>query len=113
VDAVWDMRITMQHFHVDETKILDYARIARKKTMRIVIDCPIARKHKEYASSEKYEIKLMSQSQGNHSDYMLISGVVYHVSYENLLQPLGIILQDSEYYRFQSGMFDALWEKLT
>lgn len=112
VDAVWDMRITMQYFNVDETKILDYARTARKKTRRIVIDCPIARKYKEYASSDKYQIKLMSQHQGNHSDYMLINGGVYHVSYENPLQPLGMIIQDKEYCNFQSAMFDALWEKL-
>lgn len=111
-DAVRDMRITMQYFHIDETKILDYARLARKKTRRIVIDCPIARIYQKTASSDVYEIKLMSQSQGNYSDYMLINNVVYHVSYENPLQPLGMIIQDHAYYKFQSAMFDALWEKL-
>lgn len=111
-DAVRDMEATMQLFWISENAILSYARIARFLTRRIVIDCSLARRYKQEYQSEKYKIRLLPRYQWNYSDFMLMNNAVFHVSYENTMQPLGMIIQDQAFFKFQSAMFHALRESL-
>jgi hypothetical protein len=111
-DAVRDIKTTMKYFNVSKDDIFAYAKTARKRTRRMLVDCPLAKEYIARNNNPHHELKIIPSYYSSFSDYGLMNNTVYHISYENSIQPLGMIIQDNAFFTFQKAMFDAMWENL-
>lgn len=97
-------------FGLDIQQIMKLPRISPGITQRILVNSPLAQRYVNLHQSDKYQLKLLPEWQGEKSDLMIMEGSVYHGSYVERRQWFQVT--EPVFYNASCLMFDALRNSL-